>query len=79
MVVANILAAPLIELAATLAALLADGGRIALSGILCEQAEAVTQAYKGYIAYDAPESREGWVRLSGIRAAASDSDSHPAV
>ena len=78
-VVANILAAPLIGLAATLTALLADGGRIALSGILSEQAEAVTEAYSGYIAYDAPESREGWVRLSGIRAAASDPDPHPAV
>lgn len=78
-VVANILAAPLIDLAATLTALLADGGRIALSGILCEQAEAVTEAYTGYIAYDAAESREGWVRLSGIRTAASDPDSYPAV
>ncbi len=79
LVVANILAGPLIQLAATLTALVADGGRIALCGILSEQVKAVTEAYTGYIAYDAPETREGWVRLSGIRAAASDPDPYPAV
>jgi ribosomal protein L11 methyltransferase len=65
--VANILSEPLIELAESLAKLLRGGGRIALSGILRDQAHAVTEAYKGYIAFEAAESRDGWVRLSGRR------------
>lgn len=65
--VANILAAPLIGLAEALAKLVRAGGRIALSGILSEQAVSVTSAYEGYIAFDAAESRDGWVLLSGTR------------
>ncbi len=70
--VANILSAPLIGLAESLAKLLSSGGRIALSGILNEQVDAVTEAYKGYIAFEAAESRDGWVQLSGTRLAALD-------
>jgi ribosomal protein L11 methyltransferase len=70
--VANILSAPLIGLAESLAGLLSTGGRIALSGILSEQADAVSEAYNGYIAFEAAESRDGWVRLSGTRLAAPD-------
>lgn len=65
--VANILSAPLVSLAGSLAKLLCGGGRIALSGILSEQADVVAEAYRGYIAFEALESREGWVRLSGTR------------
>ncbi len=72
-VVANILSAPLIGLAGSLAKLLCSGGRIALSGILEEQAEAVTLAYKRYIGFEAAASRDGWVLLSGTRRAALDS------
>lgn len=45
LVFANILKGPLIELAPPMAAHLASGGRIILSGLLCVQAEAVTAAY----------------------------------
>jgi len=44
-VVANILAGTLIELAPRITALVAPGGRLALSGILADQAEGVLAAY----------------------------------
>jgi ribosomal protein L11 methyltransferase len=67
--VANILSEPLIGLAETLAKLLYRGGRIALSGILSHQARAVARAYESHIAFDAAESSDDWVRLSGKRLA----------
>jgi ribosomal protein L11 methyltransferase len=45
LVIANILAGPLIELAPSLAGALAPGGRLILAGLLDHQAEAVTAAY----------------------------------
>ena len=44
-VIANILAGPLVELSSTLTGRLKPGGHIALSGILAEQAETVLDAY----------------------------------
>ncbi|MEO1855309.1 50S ribosomal protein L11 methyltransferase [Chromohalobacter sp.] len=65
-VVANILAGPLVELAPTLCAHLAPGGRLALSGILAGQAEEVMDAYREQgMLLDAPVEREGWVRITG--------------
>ncbi|MGE0153353.1 MAG: 50S ribosomal protein L11 methyltransferase [Reyranellaceae bacterium] len=46
LVVANILAQPLIELAPAVAQALAAGGRVVLSGLLNRQAEAVSDAYR---------------------------------
>jgi ribosomal protein L11 methyltransferase len=46
LIIANILAGPLIELAPTLAGALAPGGRLILAGLLDHQAEAVTAAYR---------------------------------
>lgn len=67
-VTANILAGPLVELAPMIAGHVAPGGRIALSGILANQAEDVHQAYAAQgIMMDEPLIREGWVRLSGQR------------
>jgi ribosomal protein L11 methyltransferase len=63
--VANILAQPLIDLASNICALLKSGGDIALSGILEDQTQAVMQAYKPWIDWQAPTIKEGWVRLSG--------------
>ncbi len=67
LLVANILAGPLIDFAPNFSELLKQGGRIALSGILSEQSNAVAAAYRGYIEFEAAESRDGWVRLSGAR------------
>jgi ribosomal protein L11 methyltransferase len=46
LIVANILAQPLIELAPSMANALANGGQIVLSGLLNTQAESVTEAYR---------------------------------
>lgn len=67
-VVANILTNPLCVLAPLLAARVAAGGRIALSGVLEPQAERVMEAYAPYLALKVGAVSEGWVRLEGARA-----------
>ena len=68
-VVANILAGPLAELAADIVQHLAPGGLLGLSGILSEQAADVRAAYAPWIDFDEPEYREQggqtWTRLTG--------------
>lgn len=65
--VANILAGPLVELAPRLVRLVRPGGRIALSGILEEQAESVAAAYASAVDLDPVRVRDGWVLISGRR------------
>ncbi len=67
MVVANILANPLQVLAPLLAGCAGRGGRIALSGILGPQAEAVMVAYRPWFAMDVYRHDGGWVCLQGER------------
>jgi ribosomal protein L11 methyltransferase len=62
--VANILAQPLIVLAPLLAA---RGRRIALSGILDEQADEVARAYQPWFAVKQGGHEERWVLLEGER------------
>lgn len=64
-VVANILTNPLCVLAPAIAACVAPGGRLALSGVLETQAEQVIAAYAPYIALHVGATHEGWVRLQG--------------
>ena len=71
LVVANILAAPLELLAPALAALVADGGDLVLSGVLDRQADALRSAYAPWIALDAVAHDEGWALLAGRRTAKS--------
>ena len=66
-VVANILANPLTVLAPLLARLTRSGGRIALSGILVEQADAVLEAYAPKFTMTRAATDEGWVLLTGRR------------
>lgn len=66
-VIANILSGPLITLADDLCNYIKPGGQLILSGILETQAETTAAAFSGQITWDTPESREGWVRLSGRR------------
>ncbi|MGE5524394.1 MAG: 50S ribosomal protein L11 methyltransferase [Rhodospirillaceae bacterium] len=66
-VVANILANPLIVLEPLLATLTRSGGRIALSGILAEQADEVAAAYGGHYALEPVVEESGWVLVSGTR------------
>lgn len=69
-VVANILAKPLIELSATIAGLVKPGGYLVLSGILNEQAEAVADAYRAQgLQVAEPVSQEDWCRLDAERPA----------
>jgi len=67
LVVANILANPLVLLAPLLAKLTASGGRVALSGILDGQAVEVRAAYSEWFEMDTIEREEGWVLLSGVK------------
>ena len=66
-VVANILAGALDMLADTLAAMVAPGGRIALSGILAGQEPPLLERYAAW--FDALQvAREGdWIRIDGVR------------
>ncbi|AYC34495.1 50S ribosomal protein L11 methyltransferase [Pseudomonas cavernae] len=66
-VVANILAGPLVQLATQITSLVQPGGLLALSGILAEQAEEVRAAYSQAFDLDPTAEKDGWVRLSGRR------------
>lgn len=66
-VVANILAHPLVVLAPLLAGLTAPRGRLALAGLLARQVDEVRAAYAPWFELDAPEEEEGWALLSGVR------------
>jgi len=66
-VVANILAGPLVSLAPQITSLVKGGGRLALSGILAEQAEEVRAAYAADFELDPTAVQDGWVRISGVR------------
>lgn len=67
-VLANILAGPLAELAPKLSNLTAPGGKICLSGILAIQADEVMDAYKPWFTFDPIAQKEEWVRLTGTKA-----------
>lgn len=64
---ANILALPLIEFAPYFQTLVRPRGHLVLSGILADQAEAVTAAYAPWFDMDEPAHQNGWVRLHGTR------------
>ena len=64
-VVANILTNPLCVLAPAIAACVAPGGKLALSGVLEAQAEQVIAAYQPYIRLVVGAAHDGWVRLEG--------------
>ena len=63
LVLANILAGPLVELVDEIAGRVAPGGRLALSGILADQADGVLDAYRERLRPAGEAAREDWVRL----------------
>jgi ribosomal protein L11 methyltransferase len=67
LVVANILTNPLCVLAPAIAARIAAGGRVALSGVLEQQADRVIAAWAPWIVLEIGARREEWVRLQGLR------------
>ncbi len=64
---ANILAGPLVELAPRLAGLVRPGGLLALSGLLLDQAGPVAEAYQPWFDIGLTGTRDGWGLLSGRR------------
>lgn len=66
-VVANILTNPLCVLAPAIAARVAPGGRVALSGVLETQADQVIEAWAPLIALRVGAALDGWIRLEGRR------------
>jgi len=72
-VMANILAGPLIELAPLLLESVRPNGLLALSGILKEQADGVASAYREGLSGMEMKIQEEWVLLQGQRTAAQPS------
>ena len=66
-VVANILAGPLAQLAPTISALVKTGGQLALSGILANQAKEVVEAYQEWFTLESIVEIEDWVRIVGTK------------
>ena len=66
-VLANILAKPLIEMARQITSLVVSGGHLVLSGILAEQALSVIEAYQPNVSLDNLAQQEDWVRLAGSK------------
>jgi len=67
LVLANVLAGPLRELADTILDFVAPGGQLVLSGILERQIEGVIEAYQPQIQFDTPTIDGDWAMLSGTR------------
>lgn len=66
-VVANILSNPLRVLAPAICAHVRSGGRLALSGILREQAEEIIDIYSKWLPLQVADTREDWVCLAGCK------------
>jgi ribosomal protein L11 methyltransferase len=66
-VVANILSSALSVLAPLIAKACKPHGKIALSGILKEQIEMLTEIYSTWFDLNKPIEREGWILLSGTK------------
>ncbi len=67
--VANILAEPLIDLSVKLSKLVKPAGRIVLSGLLEDQVASLLSCYKRWFDMDPPLVEQEWVLLSGTRKA----------
>jgi ribosomal protein L11 methyltransferase len=66
-VLANILARPLTELAPRLALHSRPGGAVILAGLLDSQGAEVAQAYRPWFDIETAAVRDGWILLSGRR------------
>lgn len=64
-VLANILAGPLTELAEQLSSYCKTGGDIVLSGILESQANKVVEAYSPWFTLEPVEIKDEWIRVTG--------------
>jgi ribosomal protein L11 methyltransferase len=66
-VVANILSSALMVLAPALAKYCKTGGKIALSGILEEQTDALVARYSEWFTMDAQTQKDAWILLTGVK------------
>lgn len=66
-ILANILARPLIDLAPTLARLAAPGAPLILAGLLSRQINEVVSAYDDRFEFEGPAIEQDWARLTGRR------------
>jgi ribosomal protein L11 methyltransferase len=66
-VLANILARPLLGLAQQLSALVREGGSLVLAGLLGDQAEAVRRGYAPFFDFAPARRHDEWVSLAGVR------------
>ena len=66
-VMANILAGPLVELAETLASLTKSGGRLCLSGVLTSQSREIIERYEQWFDFDPVSEKDEWISLSAIK------------
>lgn len=66
-IVANILAAPLRELAPAFARWLPAGGHVVLSGLLAEQGREMQERYQRWFDNLVITQHEDWIRLDGVR------------
>jgi ribosomal protein L11 methyltransferase len=69
--VANILAEPLRQLADSIANAVQPSGNLVLSGLLESQAEELKSLYSQWFDMDAVATEEDWARLSGVKAVTS--------
>lgn len=65
--VANILAGPLVALAEDIASYTKSGGKLALSGLLQEQATEISQCYSQWFDLNPPKQQGDWVVITGIK------------
>ncbi len=65
--VANILAGPLVEMAPTLSTKVRSGGAIVLSGILAGQVDEVHRAFETHYQFEPPAIQDQWARLTGTK------------
>lgn len=66
-ILANILAGPLMELAPHFSQLLHPGGRLILSGVLVNQAQSVAASYQPWFTISVAQEQDEWVRLDAVR------------
>lgn len=66
-VIANILAAPLTQLAPKLASYCKPKGRILLSGLLESQADDILKTYSQWFDLDTPEQDKEWILITGTK------------
>lgn len=67
LLIANILAGPLIQLEPVFSKLLKPGGKLLLSGLLDHQADEIQQAYATNFDLDAVATKDNWIRITAQR------------